>query len=1103
MPGIDLPSGIKTLNPVPVEFWSGPYTGADETAAKLAANTAIPSAVRFLTMEVSLIIAGIGYKYWYKDGIADLDLVKVDTDISNLVTLNTNQTITGEKTFNGGDLKLQGYDNVNAVSLTYVPGVGTGTVAFPDASGGTAKTIAYRDWVTSQGYITSNAVNSVNGQTGVVVLTTTNISEGSNLYYTSTRANNDFDTRLATKTTSDLTEGTNLYYTNTRFNTDFASKTTTDLGEGSNLYFTNARAIGATLTGYTSGAGTISSADNILQAIQKLNGNIAGLVTGVSSVFGRTGIVTATSGDYNTSQITENTNLYFTDDRARAALSLTTTGTSGAATYNDITGVLNIPEYQGGVTSFNTRTGAITLTSTDVTDALTFTPYNASNPSNYIPLTALSSSATGLTYTNTTGVFSLTSGYVIPTTTQETDWNTAYGWGNHASADYLASSTATSTYIPYSNANTNIDLNAKQLKNVSAFEATSIGIGRSPISKLNVYDITNNSSINVRTYVGGLDIQNGDATTGSYALLRFGNYESNSPSPTGIDGTYIQSITKGNNNTDLAFGNYQTGSGGLINEIMRLTQAGNVGIGTTTPLAKLHISDGNTGGSAFVSSDDLVMSKQGGAMGFNIAVASNASITDRGVFKGTRSRGTLASPTAVASGDYTFSLLGAAYDGSTFRATAGLEMIVDTAPVSNTSVGQAIAFQTGTTSRAERMRITSAGNVGIGTTAPTSKLQIAAGTLADQTMGLKVVGTMPGGTVSSYNRLVDVQATSVNSTSNAYAFNMDFLAGATDANLYAAGRFANNAAGIGTNIFDVSAGLKANLGNLNIAYATTNGHNAGSLNVAWGGNLNVGSAALATTAKNSATNVGVVGLGLNTGTSPIQVGGYFGLQTGTPTFTSAALMADNGGTTSDIFVARDNGTAVFNIKDGGKVGIGTSTPSTLLQLSSNFAPNDGFSMTDTDGGYFKIIQGTGLAGAFQPIFQGYGTGDASSMIFKALRSTTATDGTAGTKTMRFITKESDDSTGIGVNDIAYTFENGSTTLATILGSGNIGIGTTIPYSKLEVSGGIKMSDDTDTASINKVGTLRYRKSGNNTYCEMCMQTGASSYAWIAIIQNNW
>jgi hypothetical protein len=73
--------------------------------------------------------------------------------------------------------------------------------------------------------------------------------------------------------------------------------------------------------------------------------------------------------------------------------SLTTTGNSGASTL--ISNVLNIPNYTlAGL-------GGISLTS-------------------------LSSTATGLTYTNTTGVFSLTSGYVIPTTTQETNWNTAY-----------------------------------------------------------------------------------------------------------------------------------------------------------------------------------------------------------------------------------------------------------------------------------------------------------------------------------------------------------------------------------------------------------------------------------------------------------------------------------------------------------------------------------------------------------------------------------------------------------------------------------------------------------------------------------------------------
>jgi hypothetical protein len=77
----------------------------------------------------------------------------------------------------------------------------------------------------------------------------------------------------------------------------------------------------------------------------------------VTSVFGRTGAVIAVSGDYNTSQVTENTNLYFTNARARTAISLTTTGTSGAATYNNTTGVLNVPQYQSVLTNPVTGTG--------------------------------------------------------------------------------------------------------------------------------------------------------------------------------------------------------------------------------------------------------------------------------------------------------------------------------------------------------------------------------------------------------------------------------------------------------------------------------------------------------------------------------------------------------------------------------------------------------------------------------------------------------------------------------------------------------------------------------------------------------------------------
>jgi hypothetical protein len=112
---------------------------------------------------------------------------------------------------------------------------------------------------------------------------------------------------------------------------------------------------------------------------------------------------------------------------SRAAISLTTTGTSGPATYSSVTGVLNIPEYQGGVTSFNTRTGAVTLTSSDVTTALGFNPVTDArtltiNGVTY-DLTANRSWTVGVnpsareiqTYIATSGqtVFTVTGGYTV------------------------------------------------------------------------------------------------------------------------------------------------------------------------------------------------------------------------------------------------------------------------------------------------------------------------------------------------------------------------------------------------------------------------------------------------------------------------------------------------------------------------------------------------------------------------------------------------------------------------------------------------------------------------------------------------------------------
>lgn len=55
--------------------------------------------------------------------------------------------------------------------------------------------------------------------------------------------------------------------------------TSANIAEVTNLYFTTARVLATALTGYVSGAGVVAATDTVLEAIQKLNGNIAALTT--------------------------------------------------------------------------------------------------------------------------------------------------------------------------------------------------------------------------------------------------------------------------------------------------------------------------------------------------------------------------------------------------------------------------------------------------------------------------------------------------------------------------------------------------------------------------------------------------------------------------------------------------------------------------------------------------------------------------------------------------------------------------------------------------------------------------------------------------------
>ena len=262
--------------------------------------------------------------------------------------------------------------------------------------------------------------------TYILPRTTADLTENTNLYYTDARADarvanaTGSNLDLGSKDTDDLSEGSsNLYFTNARadarVDAGFTAKDTADLSEGTNLYFTNARA-DARITNAlvdednmaSNSATKLPSQQSVKayvdaqvatkDALSELSGDTDDVSEGSSNLYFTAERVADTVGamvtsntesgitvayddadntldftvslaGFTTANLSENTNLYYTDTRARNALS----GGTGIS-YNSSTGAISLTDtgYVTGVTagtglSGGGTSGTVTLNVSGIT----------------------------------------------------------------------------------------------------------------------------------------------------------------------------------------------------------------------------------------------------------------------------------------------------------------------------------------------------------------------------------------------------------------------------------------------------------------------------------------------------------------------------------------------------------------------------------------------------------------------------------------------------------------------------------------------------------------------------------------------------------------